>query len=105
MLPKKYTHRKTYNKSKSTNILSANRYELLEPISENIELVSKNIQNTDTLWLPGNTIYGNRNALNSPKMAFPLPCTDGNGSFHKRIVPRLILIVFNSSSYGLSFIE
>lgn len=66
MLPKKYTHRKTYNKSKSTNILSANRYELLEPISENIELVSKNIQNTDTLWLPGNIIYGNRNALNSP---------------------------------------
>ena len=66
-MPKKYAHRKTLDKSKPTNILSQNRYQLLEPTSENIELVSKNIQNTDALRLPGNVkeISRNRNVLTS----------------------------------------
>ena len=39
--------------------------QLLEPTSENIELVSKNIQNTNALRLPGNVneIHKNRNVL------------------------------------------
>ena len=49
ILPEKYAHRETYDKSKPTNILSPNRYQLLEPTSENIELVFDNIQNTDAL--------------------------------------------------------
>ena len=52
-LCKRYAHRETYDKSKPTNILSLNRYQLSEPISENIELVSENIQTTVTLRLPG----------------------------------------------------
>ena len=40
-------------KWKPTNILSLNRYQLLEPTSENTELVSENIQNTDALRLSG----------------------------------------------------
>ena len=39
-------HTKTFDKSKPTNILSPNRYQLLEPTSENFELVSGNFQNT-----------------------------------------------------------
>ena len=49
ILPKKYAHRQTYDKSKPTNILSPNRYQLLEPTSENFELVSENFQNTDAM--------------------------------------------------------
>ena len=66
ILPKKYAHRKTYDKSKPTNILSPNRYQLLEPPSENFELVSENFQNTDALRLPGNDkeLSRNRNVLN-----------------------------------------
>ena len=41
ILPKKYAHRETYDKSKPTNILSPNRYQLLEPPSENFELVPR----------------------------------------------------------------
>ena len=67
ILPKKYAHREPYNKSKPTNILSPNRYQLLEPTSENTESVSKNIQNTDSLRLPGNgnQLHRNRNVLTS----------------------------------------
>ena len=67
ILPKKYAHRETYDKSKPTNILSPNRYQLLEPPSENFELVSENFQNTDALRLPGNDkeLRRNRNVLNS----------------------------------------
>ena len=54
MFPKKYVRRESYEKSKPTNILSPNRYQLLEPTSENTELVSGNIQNTDALRLSGN---------------------------------------------------
>ena len=43
----------TINKKK-TNILSPNRYQLLEPTSANIELLSENIQNTDALRFSGN---------------------------------------------------
>ena len=43
---KNFLHRKTYDKSKSTNI-SPNRYQLLGLTSENIELVPENIQETD----------------------------------------------------------
>ena len=57
-MPKKYAHRETYDKSKPINILSPNRYQLLEPPSENFELVSENFQNTDVL-------RRNRNVLNS----------------------------------------
>ena len=66
ILPKKYAHRETYDKSKPTNILSPNRYQLLEPPSENFELVSENFQNTDALRLPGNDkeLSRNRNVLN-----------------------------------------
>ena len=66
ILPKKYAHRKTYDKSKPTNTLSPNRYQLLEP-SENFELVSENFQYTDALRLPGNEneLSRNRNVLNS----------------------------------------
>ena len=67
ILPKKYAHRETYDKSKPTNILSPNRYQLLEPPSENFEFVSENFQNTDALRLPGNDkeLRRNRNVLNS----------------------------------------
>ena len=54
ILFKKYTHKESYDKSKPTNILSTNRYQILEPISGNIELVFENIQDTDALRLPGN---------------------------------------------------
>ena len=66
-MPKKYAHRETYDKSKPTNILSPSRYQLLEPTSENFELVSENFQNTDALSLPGNDkeLRRNRNVLNS----------------------------------------
>ena len=36
-------HKETYDKPKPTNTFSPNRYQLLEPTSENIELVSENI--------------------------------------------------------------
>ena len=67
ILPKKYAHRENYDKSKPTNILSPNRYQLLEPTFENFELVSENFQNTDTLCLQGNDkeLHRNRNVLNS----------------------------------------
>ena len=67
ILPKKYAHRKAYYKSKPTNILSPNRYQLLEPTSENIGLVSENVHNTDTLHLPGNEneLHRNRDVLTS----------------------------------------
>ena len=44
-----------------------NRYQLLEHNSENIELVSENIQNTDALRLAGNEneLHRNRNILTS----------------------------------------
>ena len=47
--------------------ISPNRYQLLEPISENTELVSKDIQNTDALRLSGkeNELKRNRNVLAS----------------------------------------
>ena len=60
-MPKKYAHKESYDKSKPTNILSPNRYQLLKPTSENTELVSENIQNTDALRLPGNENKSNRN--------------------------------------------
>ena len=41
--------------------MSPNRYQLLEPTSENIELVSENIQNTDVLHLSVNENELNRN--------------------------------------------
>ena len=67
ILPKKYAHKESYDKSKPTNILSPNRYQLLKPTSENTELVSENIQNTDALRLPGNEnkLNRNRNVLTS----------------------------------------
>ena len=61
ILPKKYAHKESYDKSKPTNILSPNRYQLLKPTSENTELVSENIQNTNALRLPGNENKSNRN--------------------------------------------
>ena len=65
ILPKKYAHRESYNKSKPANALPPNRYQLLEPTSENLELIHENIQNTDVLRLPGNEneIHRNRNAF------------------------------------------
>ena len=47
--------------------MSPNRYQLLEPTSENIELVSENIQNTDVLHLSvnENELNRNRNVLAS----------------------------------------
>ena len=67
ILAKKYAHRETYDKSKPTNILSPNRYQLLESTSENFELVSVNFQNTDALRLPGidKELRRNRNVFNS----------------------------------------
>ena len=53
--------KKSAQKSKPTNILSPNRCHLLEPTSENIELVSDSIQNTDALRLSGNENELNRN--------------------------------------------
>ena len=41
-----HTDKLTINQNQQ--MLSLNRYQLLEPASENIELVSENIQNTDT---------------------------------------------------------
>ena len=61
ILPKKYALKEFYEKSKPTNILSPNRCQLLEPTSENIELVFENIQNTDALRLSGNENELNRN--------------------------------------------
>ena len=61
ILPKKYALKEFYEKSKPTNILSPNRYQLLETTSENIELVFENIQNTDALRLSGNENELNRN--------------------------------------------
>ena len=61
ILPKKYAYKESYNKSKPTNILSPNRYQLLNPTSEYSDLVSENIQNTDALRLPGNENKSNRN--------------------------------------------
>ena len=57
ILPKKYAHRESYDKSKPTNILSPNCYQLLEPTC--------NIQNTDALCLLGNEnkLHRNRNVL------------------------------------------
>ena len=67
ILPKKYAHKESYDKSKPTNILSPNRYQLLKPTSENIELIFENIQNTGALCLPGNEnkLNRNRNVLTS----------------------------------------
>ena len=67
ILRKKYAQRETYDRSKATNILSPNRYQLLEPTSENFEFLSENFQNTDTLRLPGNDkeLRRNINVLNS----------------------------------------
>ena len=47
--------------------MSPNRYQLLESTSENIELVSENIQNTDVLHLSvnENELNRNRNVLAS----------------------------------------
>ena len=61
ILTKKYARRESYEKSKPTNILSPNRCHLLEPTSENNELVSENIQNTDVLRLSENENELNRN--------------------------------------------
>ena len=44
-------------------MLSSNRYQLLEPVSGSTELVFENIQKTDTLRLPGNTINRNRKEM------------------------------------------
>ena len=67
ILPKKHANRKSYDNSKPTNILSSNRYQLLEPTCDTIKLVSENIQNSDALRLPGNEnkLNRNRNALTS----------------------------------------
>ena len=65
ILPKIYARRDSYEKSKHTNILSPSCYQLLEPPSENIELVSGNIQNTDALRLSRNENELNRNVLTS----------------------------------------
>ena len=67
ILPKKHANRESYGNSKPTNILSSNRYQLLEPTSDTIKLVSENIQNSDALRLPGNEnkLNRNRNALTS----------------------------------------
>ena len=48
-------------------MLSPNRYQLLEPTSENFDLVYENFQNTDALRLPGNDkeLRRHRNVLNS----------------------------------------
>ena len=66
-MPTKYARRESCEKPKPANILSPNLYQLLEPIFENIELVSENIQNTDALPLSenGNELNRNRNVLAS----------------------------------------
>ena len=66
-MPEKYVRRESYEKSKPTNIFSPNRYQLLEPTSEKNELVSENIQNTESLRLSGNEneLNRNRNVLTS----------------------------------------
>ena len=75
ILPKKHANRKSYDNSKPTNILSSNRYQLLEPTSDTIKLVSENIQNSDALRLPGNEnkLNRNRNALTSQNTASKRP--------------------------------
>ena len=75
ILPKKHASRESYDNSKPTNILSANRYQLLEPTSDTIKLVSENIQNSDALRLPGNEnkLNRNRNALTSQNTASKRP--------------------------------
>ena len=67
ILPKKHANRESYGNSKPTNILSSNRYQLLEPTCDTIKLVSENIQNSDALRLPGNEnkLNRNRNAFTS----------------------------------------
>ena len=67
ILPKKHANRESHGNSKPTNILSSNRYQLLEPTCDTIKLVSENIQNSDALRLPGNEnkLNRNRNALTS----------------------------------------
>ena len=75
ILPKKHASRESYDNSKPTNILSSNRYQLLEPTSDTIKLVSENIQNSDALRLPGNEnkLNRNRNALTSQNTASKRP--------------------------------
>ena len=58
-------HSVTNNKSKNTNFLPPNRYQLLKHTSENIKLVLENFQETDIVRLPGNVMHRNRNALSS----------------------------------------
>ena len=53
---KKYEHKESYDKSKP---IAPNRYQILKPTFENIELVFENIQNA--LRLPGNDNKLNRN--------------------------------------------
>ena len=74
-MPKKYAHKGSYDKSKPTNILSPNRYQLLKTTSENIELVSENIQNTDALSLLGyeNNLNRNKNVLTSQNIVIKRP--------------------------------
>ena len=55
-MPKKYEHKESYDKSKP---IAPNRYQILKPTSENIELVFENIQNA--LCLPENENKLNRN--------------------------------------------
>ena len=52
----------------------------MEPTSENIELVSQNIQNTDTLRLPGNEneLHRNRNVLTSQNTGSKRPSVVNN---------------------------
>ena len=73
ILPKKHANRESYGNSKPTNILSSNRYQLLEPTCDTIKLVSENIQNSDALRLPGNEnkLNRNRNALTSQNTGRP----------------------------------
>ena len=75
ILPKKHANRESYGNSKPTNILSSNRYQLLEPTCDTIKLVSENIQNSDALRLPGNEnkLNRNRNALTSQNTASKRP--------------------------------
>ena len=67
ILPKKHANRESYDNSKPTNILSSNRYQLLEPTCDTNKLLSENIQNSDALRLPRNEnkLNRNRNALTS----------------------------------------
>ena len=59
----KNTHTEINGKSKLPIILLSKLYQLLEPTSENIELVPENIQENYTVRLPGNGIHKNWNAL------------------------------------------